>query len=296
VLLDPRRSIPGLTGEVATHLGNALGAEAQVYLIPHSFFTPTIAIVAQRAESEDQAAAISQAQREAHAFRMRALLRERGLPLNAQGDLGLLRMDTSEDESRLFSNLLGGPLPPLALGLSATAPFRGEESRPRKRASSVLARLGAEGSLTWVFGLHENAQLWSLKDTQVTPREEKIDLSNEVLQGLLALCRQHPDSQLLRFLAESFGYSAVRKREVEWADAFLRPLVEELNWRTPWILVAYGETLVEMLENDEAKTIAAEALAMRPDFEPALRLQAIANGELNPYLESREQHEGHNHR
>ena len=239
--------------------------------MPHSFFTPSIVIVAQR-PSEDVR---NQAAAEAFQFRVRAQLRDRGVPLNSQGDLGLLRANTDRDESELFADLLTGPLPPLALALSATAPFRGEELRPSKRASSVLSRLGPQGSLAWALGLHEGSQVYSLKDTQVAPREEKIDLSKDVLDGLLALCRQNPNSQMLRFLAESFGYSAVRKREVEWAHAFLAPLVDELNWRTPWLLVAYGETLFEMLELEEAEGLADEALLQRREFKPALPLRAL---------------------
>lgn len=292
VVLDPRRSVPGLTRAIADRLGDAVGSAAQVYVLPHSFFTPSIIIVAQRPSEEVR----NQAAAEAFQFRVRAQLRDRGVPLSPQGDLELLRANTDRDESELFADLLTGPLPPLALALSATAPFRGEELRPYKRASSVLGRLGPQGSLAWALGLHEGSQVYSLKDTQVAPREEKIDLSKDVLDGLLALCRQNPNSQMLRFLAESFGYSAVRKREVEWAHAFLAPLVNELNWRTPWLLVAYGETLFEMLEPEEAEKLADEVLLQRPNFEPALRLRAVARGEQDPFLESREQHEGHNHR
>ena len=291
VVLDPRRAVPGLTSSIARELGSALGTTAQVFVVPKSFFTPSIVIVAQR-----PGGAMPEADREALHFRARTALRERGLPLSQKGDLELLRATIDRDQSELFSDLLAGPLPPLALALSATAPFRAEETRPWQRASSVLGRLGPEGSLAWVLGLHQGSQLYSLKDTQVVPREEKIDLSKEVFDGLLALCRSHPDSQVLRFLAESFGYAAVRKREVEWAYNFLSVLVDELNWRTPWLLVAYGETLYEMLEAEEAEKLADEALAQRADFEPALRLRAVARGEQDPFLESRAQHEGHNHR
>jgi hypothetical protein len=237
-----------------------------------------------------------QAAAEAFQFRIRNQLRDRGFPLHRNLEFDLLEATTDRDESELFGNLLSGPLPPLSLALSATAPFRAEDARPRKRAASVLGRLGAQGSLAWVLGLHEGSQIWSLKDTQVVAREDKIDLSREALDGLLALCKQHPDSEILRFLAESFGYSAVRKREVEWAYSFMQGLVEDLEWRTPWLLVAYGETLYEMLEPEAAEALADEALLLRPDFEPAIRLRAIARGEADPFLESRSQHEGHRHR
>ena len=292
VVLDPRRAVPGLTRAIADRLGDAIGSTAQVYVLPHSFFTPSIVIVAQRPSESS----VNEAAAQAFQFRVRAQLRERGVPLSPNGDLKLMRANTERDKSELFADLLTGPLPPLALALSATAPFRAEEIRPYKRSSSVLGRLGPQGSLAWALGLHEGSQVYSLKDTQVAPREEKIDLSKDVLDGLLKLCRENPDSQILRFLAESFGYSAVRKREVDWAYAFLQPLVEELNWRTPWLLVAYGETLYEMLEPEEAEKLADEALLQRSDFEPALRLRAVARGEQDPFLESREQHEGHNHR
>ena len=76
----------------------------------------------------------------------------------------------------------------------------------------------------------------------------------------------------------------------------MQGLVEDLEWRTPWLLVAYGETLHEMLEPEAAEALAEEALLLRPDFEPAIRLLAIARGEADPFLESRSQHEGHSHR
>ncbi|MCH2101355.1 MAG: hypothetical protein MK209_05495 [Planctomycetes bacterium] len=292
VVLDPRRAVPGLTRSVADRLSSAVGNPAKVYVVPHSFFTPSIVIVAQRTNKETQDTVSDNALR----LRVHAQLRDRGLPLSPISDIDLLRADIEHDESELFADLLAGPLPPIALALSATAPFRAEEVRPSKRASSVLGRLGQKGSLTWALGLHEGCQVYSLKDTQVVPREEKIDLNKNVLDDLLALCRQYPESQILRFLAESFGYSAVRKREVEWAHDFLAPLVEDLNWQTPWILVAYGETLYEMLEPEKAERLADKALAQRPEFEPAARLRAVARGEQNPFLESRPQHEGCNHR
>lgn len=292
VVIDPRRAVPGLTASITKRLGKAVGSPARVFILPHSFFSPSVVVLAQRPSAED----VVQAAQEAFQFRVRLQLRDRGFPLHPDLELDLLEASIDRDESDLFGDLLTGPLPPLALALSATAPFRGEETRPWKRASSVLGRLGEQGSLAWVLGLHEGSQVWSLKDTQVVPREEKIDLNKDALDGLLALAKQHPDSEMLRFLAESFGYSAVRKREVEWAYAFMQGLVEDLNWRTPWLLVAYGETLFEMLEPERAEALADEALLIRPDFEPALRLRAIARGEADPFLESRSQHEGHNHR
>lgn len=292
VVLDPRRSVPGLTSAIAENLGKAVGSAARVFIVPHSFFTPSIVIVARKPQEGETVQAVA----EAFQFRVRVQLRDRGFPLRRDLELDLLEASIERDQSELFGNLLRGPLPPLALALSATAPFRAEDARPWKRSASVLGRLGPQGSLAWVLGLHEGSQVWSLKDTQVVPREEQIDLSREALEGLLALAKQHPDSEMLRFLAESFGYSAVRKREVEWAFAFMRGLVEDLEWRTPWLLVAYGETLYEMLEPEAALALAEEALELRPDFEPAIRLRAIANGEADPFLESRSQHEGHSHR
>jgi hypothetical protein len=292
VVLDPRRAVPGLASAIAEGLGKAVGSKARVFVVPHSFFTPSILIVARKPNTGER----TQAAAEAFQFRVRVQLRDRGFPLHKDLELDLLETTTERDESDLFGNLLSGPLPHLALALSATAPFRAEDARPWKRSASVLGRLGAQGSLAWVLGLHEGSQVWSLKDTQVVPREDKIDLSREALEGLLALCKQHPDSEMLRFLAESFGYSAVRKREVEWAYAFMQGLVEDLGWRTPWLLVSYGETLHEMLEPEAAEALAEEALLLRPGFEPAIRLRAIARGEADPFLESRSQHEGHSHR
>ena len=89
---------------------------------------------------------------------------------------------------------------------------------------------------------------------------------------------------------------AVREGGVEWARPCLAPLGADLNSPTPWLLVAYGETLYEMLEPEAAEKLADEALLQRSDFEPAIRLRAVARGEQDPFLESREQHEGHNHR
>ena len=292
VVIDPRRAVPGLTSAVAESLGRAVGSNARVFIVPHSFFTPSILIVARKPSDTERIGAAA----EAFQFRVRVQLRDRGFPLHKNLELDLLEASTDRDESDLFGNLLTGPLPPLAVALSATAPFRAEDARPWKRSASVLGRLGTQGSLAWVLGLHEGSQIWSLKDTQVVAREDKIDLSREALEGLLTLCKQNPDSELLRFLAESFGYSAVRKCEVEWAYAFMQGLVEDLEWRTPWLLVAYGETLHEMLEPEAAEALAEEALLLRPDFEPAIRLLAIARGEADPFLESRSQHEGHSHR
>jgi len=285
IWLDPRRSVPGLTDALRAELSDAVGVEAEVYIVPHQVFSPSVLIVASRDKASP-------------AIRTRCLswLRQHGLAVNPTVDFEVMRGDTTRDSSDLFPRLLSGPLPHFSLALASTAPSRLEEARPWQASARVLGRLGETGSLPWVLAAHEGAQVWSLKDTQVAPREAKVDLSADALQGLVELARRYPESLVLKQLAENFAVAAVRKREVEWAYLITSKLVDEIGWRTPWLLVSYGETLFEMLDKEGAERLANEALTLDPEFEPAIRLGKIARGEIDPLLETRAGHEGHAHR
>jgi len=155
--------------------------------------------------------------------------------------------------------------------------------------------LGSEGSLPWVLAHFMNGQLWTLKDNQLGELEGKMDLSKETLDGLLALARLHPRSWMLQRLCENFAAALVHRREVDWASGFTFKLVDEIDWRTPLLLWAYGEASLEMLDNDTAREMAQEALLALPQYGPAERLLRKANGEEDPDYEKRSEHEGHNH-
>lgn len=288
IAFDPRRAVPGLVSAAREALAAALGAEVTVYLIPHQAFVPSIVLVGRKPGGDPQADT-------GRGLRTELWLADHGLRLNRDVDLPLLQVSTDGDRTELYAGLLDGPLPPLSLALIGTTRHRMEEGRPWRTAARVLAGLGPDGSLPWVLATHASAQLWGLKDTQVVPREEKLDFDAPALAGLADLAAQHPRSEALKELAENFAIGAVRARELEAAYPFLQQVVDELDWRTPWLLVAYGQLLNEMLMPEEAEAMANEALAMQPGFEPALSLRAVARGEEDPFRESRESHEGHDH-
>ena len=96
VVIDPRRAVPGLTSAVAESLGRAVGSNARVFIVPHSFFTPSILIVARKPSDTERIGAAA----EAFQFRVRVQLRDRGFPLHKNLELDLLEASTDRERIR----------------------------------------------------------------------------------------------------------------------------------------------------------------------------------------------------
>jgi SAM-dependent methyltransferase len=284
VALDPQRLVPGLVSQIGAVLGNATQSDARYFVVPHGLLPPTILVIAQKEGGEKH-----------NMLRVRGLLDDLKQPIHETIDLPLAEFEPRHDQSDSFQNLLAGPLPHLTLALAGPAPYPTEQARPALRAGRVLGHLGSQNSLPWTLARHMNGQLWTLKDDQLGELEGKTDLNKEALDGLLALARQHPRSWMLQRLCESFAAALVHRRESDWATDFTQKLVDEVGWRTPLLLWASGEAALERLETDRARELAEEALLALPQYEPAKRLLRKANGEEDASLESRSEHEGHDH-
>jgi hypothetical protein len=284
VALDPQRLVSGLSSQIGQVLSAATGNAARYFLVPHGLLPPTVLVTAQASGGSMQST-----------LRVREFLDGLKQPIHQTIDLPLAEFQPRHDQSESFPNLLAGPLPHLALALAGPAPYSSEQVRPALRAGRILGRLGSENSLPWTLARHMNGQLWTLKDNQLGELEGKTDLSKETLDGLLALARLHPRSWMLQRLCENFAAALVHRREVEWSIDFTAKLVDEVGWRTPLLLWAYGEATLEMLDSDGARELAEEALLALPQYGPAERLLRKAKGEIDPEYEKRSEHEGHNH-
>ena len=75
-------------------------------------------------------------------------------------------------------------------------------------------------------------------------------------------------------------------------ETFMRPLREELGWRGPGITLSLARAALEMLDEEGAQALIAEALAAEPENAEALRLKRVLEGteSLAP-----DAHQGHEH-
>jgi hypothetical protein len=292
ISLDPTRILPGMVSQIAEAMGDAVGSKTRFWLMPHGVLVPALVLTAQSAGGDGPQPDGDWQERDG-VLEVLESLDNLGYPLQPKFDLDVMEFEPRHDVSSNFSNLLAGPLPHLHLALAGTSPFDKEEMLPFHRAGRVLGGLGAEGSLPWVMAGHENSQVYSLKDSQLVTAESKVDFEFTTLQGLLELARLHPNSSLLKRTCEVFAWSMVERREIEWSVAFTAKLVDEVGWRTPALLWAYGTAWLEMLDLDEAEALAKEALELDPDHELAQTLLKRIRGEEESELESRNEHEGH---
>ena len=190
-------------------------------------------------------------------------LQAAGFPLSYPSDLSLLQIPTTKafeepSESALF---------PWSR-LRARQTHGVQEEILAAEALAVLPQTPISLALTG----HLASQQWTLPDSQFTSELTQMDLTWETTQSFLQLARQYPHSQLIQRLWMDLAQALVEKREVEWADATLPILVEELGWRHPIFLWAAGRTALEVMEPEQALEYAEEILRQKPEM---LKAQAL---------------------
>lgn len=193
---------------------------------------------------------------------------------------------------------LMAPLPRVHGKLSETAWRLVDELRSVRRAQAVLEELSNVAgdnpppSLLAAAARQYAAQEYSAHDTFKLQPADALEVSEPALQELLRLARAWPESAWLRSTWADAGATLADKREVAMVETFMRPLREELGWRGPGITLSLARAALEMLDEEGAQALIAEALAAEPENAEALRLKRVLEGteSLAP-----DAHQGHEH-
>lgn len=264
VVLDLERCLPETPGAVARVLRGMLPA-VDLWVVPDGLRTPRLLLTArERGDWPREVPALLQ-----------AALAAQGLPLEDPTDLRLLRAAADEVLERLPAEGLAGPLAPHLPRLGAVAPRPDDRVRAMVRGGEVLqvveetaGALAAETLLPFLRR-HLQGQVLAMEDTLFTPEWKRIDLDDGALDALLAVTRARPGSRILRQLWRTAATWLRRQRRVETIQRLLPGLMEELGWRPPELLVAVGESWLEMLDPEQALALAEKALEADPESDDA---------------------------